>query len=88
MFIHYSARAERPLRDKGVRTTTDYWGTSAAWRVRRMGSSLAGGALKCSARLRADRCRVWGVQPEDHLSAGLSSMSPPTARNTVWPRAQ
>ena len=73
---------------RGVRATTDYWGTSAAWRIRRMGSSLAGGALGCSARLRADRCRVCGVRRGDHLSAGLSSMSPPTARNTVRPRAQ
>src|ERR1700747_3711923 len=48
--------------DEGVRTTTDYWGTSAAWRIRRMDSSLAGGALGCSARLRADRLRAvgWG----------------------------
>jgi len=47
---------------RGVRITTDYCGTSAAWRVRRMGSSLAGGALGCSARLCAGRCRVCGVR--------------------------
>ena len=44
--------------------------------------------LGCSARLRADRCRVCGVRREEHLSARLSSMSPPTARHTIRPRAQ
>jgi hypothetical protein len=52
-----SGRMSAHAATRGVRTTTDYWGTSAAWRVRRMGSSLAGGALGCSARLRADRVR-------------------------------
>ena len=48
---------------RDVRTTTGYRGTSAGWRVRRMGSSLAAGALGCGARLRADRCRVCGGGP-------------------------
>ena len=69
------------------KTIMDYWGTSAAWRIRRMGTSPAGGALGCSARLRADRCHACGgrtIFPRAELDVASGGAEyGPAARNTV-----